>query len=425
MSVSMGVVCTQEQSDDDRVALATARSLEGTWDCRQCSENNTPHAEECLRCGSRRKKRRDDALGTIDLTGEALPSSGGSAHDEARDDLELTLALAQSLEGCWDCASCGEMNPSCADRCARPSCRIYRHKAGRLAAAAEIQADAATAAPAAAVRCGLPGCAQLAVPGYFGFCGTEHRSRAASRNLLAPGHPGVERVYVDRESGEWTAHLLTKRHPQRAAVVKRFQSAWRKPIDETGRPRVQRIFYIRAPPRVYQQFRDRSASVGNVVERFHGTGLNDGCNFGVDLQCEPCESAQCGVCNICRTGFALDRAGATGGQRMSLRYGRGLYFSDTSGKSNDYNQASERQRHIAGHGSQPWRCMFLCQVVAGRTHRTTHGHIEQPQIEQLLAQGLDSVTGEVGPNLNYDEIVVYDEAAAVPNYLIVYALTPC
>jgi hypothetical protein len=34
------------------------------------------------------------------------------------------------------------------------------------------------------------------------------------------------------------------------------------------------------------------------------------------------------------------------------------------------------------------------------------------------------VTGEVGPNLNYDEIVVYDEAAAVPNYLIVYALTP-
>ena len=108
---------------------------------------------------------------------------------------------------------------------------------------------------------------------------------------------------------------------------------------------------------------------------------------------------------------------------MNLRYGRGLYFSDTSGKSNDYNQASERRRHITGHGSTPWRCMFLCQVVAGATHRTTDGHIPEPQIEQLLAEGVDSVTGEVGPNLNYDEIVVYDEAAAVPNYLIVYALT--
>jgi hypothetical protein len=130
------------------------------------------------------------------------------------------------------------------------------------------------------------------------------------------------------------------------------------------------------------------------------------------------------VCNICRTGFALDRAGATGGQRMSLRYGSGLYFSDTSGKSNDYNQASERERTIAVHGPTPWRCMFLCQVVAGKTHRTTDAQILEPQIEELLADGYDSVTGEVGPNLNYDEIVVYDEAAAVPNYLIVYALTP-
>jgi len=131
------------------------------------------------------------------------------------------------------------------------------------------------------------------------------------------------------------------------------------------------------------------------------------------------------VCNICRTGFALDRAGATGGQRMNLRYGRGLYFSDTSGKSNDYNQASERRRNITGYGSSPWRAMFLCQVVAGRTHRTTDERIEEPQIDELIADGRhNSVTGEVGPHLNYDELVVYDTAAAVPNYLIVYALTP-
>lgn len=88
------------------------------------------------------------------------------------------------------------------------------------------------------------------------------------------------------------------------------------------------------------------------------------------------------------------------------------------------NQASERHRNITGHGATPWRAMFLCQVVAGRTHCTTDADIEEPQIDELLADGHDSVTGEVGPHLNYDEIVVYDEAAAVPNYLIVYALTP-
>jgi hypothetical protein len=31
-------------------------------------------------------------------------------------------------------------------------------------------------------------------------------------------------------------------------------------------------------------------------------------------------------------------------------------------------------------------------------------------------------TGEVGDALNCDEVVVYDEASAVPEYLIVYGL---
>ena len=405
-------------SDDDRVALGTARSLEGTWDCRQCAQEANPRgAGDCEGCGTRRKRRRDP-VDTVDLTGGV--SGGAEADDPA-----LTLALAQSLEGCWDCACCGEVNPSSAERCLQSGCQTYRHRSARMAAAAEAQADAATADPAAAARCGLPGCGRDAEPGCFGFCGAQHRARAGARNLLAPGHPGVERVYVDQASGEWTAHLLTKRHPHRATVAQRFLSAWRKPQGETGRPRIQRIFCIRAPPSVYIRFRDRSAAVGNVVERFHGTGLDQGCNFGVDLQSEPCGSAACGVCNICRMGFALDRAGATGGQRMNLRYGRGLYFSDTSGKSNDYNQASERRRNISGHGGVAWRAMFLCQVVAGRTHRTTDASIEEPQIDELIADGQhDSVTGEVGPHLNFDELVVYDEAAAVPNYLIIYALTP-
>jgi hypothetical protein len=275
-----------QSDDDDRVALATARSLEGAWDCRQCSETNPRHADVCVGCGSRRKRSRDEPADAIDLTQGASGGGGAEADDEDADDPDLTLALAQSLEGCWDCASCGEVNPSGAEQCLRSSCRIYRHRSARMAAAAEAQADAATAAPAGGAaaagpgRCGMPGCGRDAAPGCFGFCGPAHRARAESRNLLPPDHPGVERVYVDPASGEWTAHLLTKRHPDRATVVERFSRAWRKPHGQTGRPRIQRIFYIRAPPSVYSRFRDRSAAVGNVVERFHGTGLSAACNFG-------------------------------------------------------------------------------------------------------------------------------------------------
>ena len=62
------------------------------------------------------------------------------------------------------------------------------------------------------------------------------------------------------------------------------------------------------------------------------------------------------------------------------------------------------------------------QVVAGRSHVTTAGRIEEPEVEALLAAGLHSVDAQPGGELNYDELVVYDQEQAVPNFLIVYAL---
>jgi hypothetical protein len=37
-------------------------------------------------------------------------------------------------------------------------------------------------------------------------------------------------------------------------------------------------------------------------------------------------------------------------------------------------------------------------------------------------QGYDSVVGEVGEVLNYDEIVLYNHAGALPRYLVVYTI---
>ena len=38
------------------------------------------------------------------------------------------------------------------------------------------------------------------------------------------------------------------------------------------------------------------------------------------------------------------------------------------------------------------------------------------------SSGYDSVEGEPGVDLNYDEVVVYNNDQAVPSYLIIYSL---
>ena len=401
-------------AEAERLSRAMALSLDGAWDCRQCGATNSRDAERCPGCRTLRDRRARQAEVDLAQEGEEEQDWAADADQES-----IARAIAASLDGAWDCASCGETNPRDAERCLRPSCRAYRDRTAGEAARAEASADAATAGGGEVSRCGLVGCSMLCRPECHGFCSAEHRAKAAARNMLAPTHPGVERVYVGQD-GDWTAHLLTKQHERRQAVVDRFLAQWRKP----GRPRVQRIFYIKPPPGVYSAFRDQSARHGHVVDRFHGTALAPGCAFGIDLkQALPCGSAECGVCNICREGFRLDRSGSgPGARRMALRFGQGLYFSDTSGKSNDYNDDSGRMRRVGSGRTVEWRCMFLCKVVAGRSHATTEGRIEEPEIEALLAAGCQSVDAQPGGELNYDELVVYDQAQAVPNFLIVYAL---
>ena len=61
---------------------------------------------------------------------------------------------------------------------------------------------------------------------------------------------------------------------------------------------------------------------------------------------------------------------------MNLRYGEGMYFSQTSSKSNDYNAGSETtctfnssqrgaNKRRRG-GTVQRRCMLLCKVALGR-----------------------------------------------------------
>ena len=101
---------------------------------------------------------------------------------------------------------------------------------------------------------------------------------------------------------------------------------------------------------------------------------------------------------------------------MTLRYGPGLYFSPVSSKSHDYNGASER---IVGSNQRRWRCMFLCNVAFGNAYATKNGGLPP---NYCPPSGYDAVVGESGKDLNFPELVVYNESQAIPTYLIVYSI---
>ena len=160
--------------------------------------------------------------------------------------------------------------------------------------------------------------------------------------------------------------------------------------------------------------------------------------FGVDQAANPCDSASCRICSICSGSFDINRAGsgrltstAAGGV---LRYGRGVYFSSVSSKSDDYAGSSVASAAVSEPGTP--RCMFMCKVAAGRTFRAPSDSMEEAAALAAMAQhrchsilcepasgGEGAVVmngGGLFRNLNYDELVVYNEAAAIPSYLIVY-----
>ena len=116
---------------------------------------------------------------------------------------------------------------------------------------------------------------------------------------------------------------------------------------------------------------------GNVRSRFHGTSQHQECSFGSNPAIPPCDRSDCRVCNICRTSFSLEYSAQNGALRMSLRYGRGLYFSATSSKSHDYNGASQKLLRTGDNKRQmfAWRSMFLCSVTIGKPYSTKKGQL--------------------------------------------------
>jgi hypothetical protein len=202
----------------------------------------------------------------------------------------------------------------------------------------------------------------------------------------------------------WSMSCIGPGHAKYESVVAQFVGCWQK----EGVPSVLHVLQIRNPSAVYARFVQYAKRCGNVCRRFHGTSAQ--CLCGHDLTQRPCLRKSCAVCNICLVGFSPSYAGTSS---SFMRFGKGSYFSATSGKSNDYNAGSEQLI-----GGRTVRLMFLCKVAVGRAFRT---EVSIPNL-QAPPSGCNSVVGVPGKSLNFDEIVVYDDCAAIPSYLIAYSV---
>jgi len=122
---------------------------------------------------------------------------------------------------------------------------------------------------------------------------------------------------------------------------------------------------------------------GNQQRRFHATKMTCRASYSGTT----CSNRGCSACNIIRSGFMVSKAGASAG---SL-YGRGIYCSSTSSKAMAYGNV-----------------MFVVGVACGVADISGS------------SGALPSGTHSRVVNNSNDECVVFDDAAMIPKYLILF-----
>ena len=135
-------------------------------------------------------------------------------------------------------------------------------------------------------------------------------------------------------------------------------------------------------------------------EYYHGTKLLcDITNNEADL----CTDHNCSVCRIAESGFNEQRI------RTNIpnfqRFGHGFYLAPKSSKCHDYTQ-----------GAYTYRALVLCDVYPGKKYTL------QKDDRSLIGPppGYQSIYGQKGVNLNYEEILLPKADAILPKYIIVY-----
>eukprot|EP00930_Biecheleria_cincta_P053131 TRINITY_DN3848_c0_g3_i2.p1 TRINITY_DN3848_c0_g3~~TRINITY_DN3848_c0_g3_i2.p1 ORF type:complete len:499 (+),score=39.23 TRINITY_DN3848_c0_g3_i2:41-1537(+) len=162
---------------------------------------------------------------------------------------------------------------------------------------------------------------------------------------------------------------------------------------------------------------------GNVQRRFHGTKMK--CTFSGS----PCSDASCGVCGIIKNGFLMKYA-IKGNNPSSLFFGRGLYSTSASSSALRYAK-KPKSTTIDG-------AIFVSLVACGKCEKLDGSNLTDTRLEdqdgppsgchsRVVNNPHDAVSyknlaSKYGTPLLYcdDEVVVFDEDAMMPRYLITF-----
>jgi len=188
-----------------------------------------------------------------------------------------------------------------------------------------------------------------------------------------------------------------------------FYDGWTHPYK--AKPKIQAIFKILSPNWSFKQYHRhyamaispeslRKKNPGNEQFLFHGT--NRFCRLGEhNSLIQPCSLPTCNLCSIIRDSFDMKRCGTKHDFR---RFGDGIYTTVSSSKADDYV--------LNGDESLRFRVLLVSRVVVGKPHKRRQNAtwLTKPPY------GLDSVVGEPGVDLNYEETVVYDNDAIRPAF---------
>ncbi|GJE95782.1 PARP catalytic domain-containing protein [Phanerochaete sordida] len=186
-----------------------------------------------------------------------------------------------------------------------------------------------------------------------------------------------------------------------------FRAAWKHPpaADKPIPGSVVKMYKIYSRESHMKRFRAYKEQVGNPRRRWHGTTRK--CRLGDDAtRTRFCSDQYCGMCGILQSSFQLSKAHPAGTQSYQ-RFGQGIYTSATSSKAYDY---------IRNEGGSPYLTMILSEVIMGK-------ECKLPQEDHTLKKppaGYNSVVGEPGLTVNYDEAIVYTNDAIRPEYLVVF-----
>lgn len=193
-----------------------------------------------------------------------------------------------------------------------------------------------------------------------------------------------------------------------ADVRKQFQSKW--DVNDCGPcPEINEIWDIGDPKLLgkYNAYCQNIGDVkifgkgqnpGNQQRRFHRTKMT--CQFSG----KPCRDKKCSICRIIETGFLLKFAG-----NLGSTYGAGIYSSSQSSYAQE-----DSLREMFSQFEKP--AVFLCQVACGNVEKVGNGSYQGSLPPNRHSRVAPSTT----TNPDDDELIVFDEAAIVPRYLIIH-----